>query len=89
MENKMVVVTCWAQTGVIGQFRKGGAANITPDEVEVVGWLICQTDEKVIVSWQKSRNGVYQSLSIIPAGSVISVVELVPAAQQGDEHGGN
>ena len=44
MENKMVMVTCWAQTGVIGQFRKGGAANITPDEVEVVGWLICQTD---------------------------------------------
>ena len=87
MENKIVIVTCWAKTGVIGQFRKEGAANITPDMVKIVGWLICQTDEKVIVACEKSLRGAYQSLTVIPAGSVISVVELVQAAQKGDEHG--
>lgn len=79
-ENKMVMVEWHDAKFCPGMHTTEDAVNHTMDKFESLGYLISQNDRTTILASERTDNGEYRDILLIPTGSILSVKPLTLAS---------
>ena len=75
MKKVKLLLVEWNDTVTVGDWF-GSVEEIIPSTVHVVGWLIRDTKEFIVLSSMKSSAGMHSSICCIPKGCIVTHKEL-------------
>jgi len=73
-QSKLLLVE-WQDTVTIGDWY-GNLEEIKPSAVEVVGWLVRDTKDFIVLSSMRNLDGLHGSICCIPKGCIVTHKEL-------------